>query len=132
VESIRSFLAKIKGDVEVVLGDVLVATVVILVGFGSFGLGRLSAAYEDKPEALFFAQFRAISVAATAEDEGTTDSHEAAKSGSFVASRNGSKYHFPWCSGAQSIKPENAVWFESEEAARAAGYAPAANCKGLK
>lgn len=49
-----------------------------------------------------------------------------------VGSRTGSKYHYPWCSGAQRINPANLVTFPSIEEARAAGYTPASNCKGLR
>jgi len=56
----------------------------------------------------------------------------AANLGSIVASKNGAKYYFTWCSGATRIKEENKVWFESETEAKNAGYAPASNCKGLK
>lgn len=49
----------------------------------------------------------------------------------YVGSKNSTKYHLPWCSGAARIAEENKVWFESKEAAAAAGYTPAANCKGL-
>ena len=45
-----------------------------------------------------------------------------------VASKNGSKYHFLWCSGAKQIKEENKIYFNSEEEAVAAGYTLAANC----
>jgi hypothetical protein len=48
-----------------------------------------------------------------------------------VASKSGTKYHFPWCSGAKRILPENKITFPSPKEARAAGYSPAANCKGL-
>lgn len=51
--------------------------------------------------------------------------------GQFVASKNGTKYYFPWCGTVKNIKEENKVWFASREAAEAAGYQPAANCKGL-
>ncbi|MBP6924602.1 MAG: hypothetical protein KBB78_03465 [Candidatus Pacebacteria bacterium] len=49
-----------------------------------------------------------------------------------VASKSGTKYHLPTCSGAKSIKPENLISFASVAAAEAAGYTPAANCKGLQ
>jgi methylphosphotriester-DNA--protein-cysteine methyltransferase len=49
-----------------------------------------------------------------------------------VASKNGAKYHYLWCSGAQSIKEENKIFFNSIEEAQKAGYTPASNCKGLK
>ncbi|HED38129.1 MAG TPA: hypothetical protein ENI76_07790 [Ignavibacteria bacterium] len=50
----------------------------------------------------------------------------------YVGSINGSKYHYPWCSGAQRIKESNKIQFSSKEEAIKAGYTPAANCKGLK
>jgi len=53
-------------------------------------------------------------------------------SGEVVASKNGTKYYFPWCGSASRIKAENIVKFVSAETARAAGYTPASNCKGLK
>jgi hypothetical protein len=49
-----------------------------------------------------------------------------------VGSKNSDKYHFPWCSGARRIKPENIVSFSSYEEARNAGYTPASNCDGLQ
>jgi methylphosphotriester-DNA--protein-cysteine methyltransferase len=57
---------------------------------------------------------------------------EKASGGRIVASKTGAKYHLPWCSGAQTMKEENKIWFDSPEEARAAGYTPAANCKGLE
>ena len=45
-----------------------------------------------------------------------------------VASSGGTKYHRLDCSGANSINEANKIYFDSVELARAAGYAPAANC----
>jgi len=42
--------------------------------------------------------------------------------GIIVASKSGTKYHWPWCSWAKKIKPENQVWFNSEAEAQKAGY----------
>lgn len=49
----------------------------------------------------------------------------------YVASKTGSKYYLSDCAGAKRIKYENKVWFATKELAAAAGYQPAANCKGL-
>jgi hypothetical protein len=49
-----------------------------------------------------------------------------------VGSKNGTKYHYPWCSGAKQIAEKNLITFNSIEEARAKGYTPASNCKGLK
>ncbi|TSC62722.1 MAG: hypothetical protein G01um101448_259 [Parcubacteria group bacterium Gr01-1014_48] len=51
--------------------------------------------------------------------------------GQYVASKKGTKYHFPWCGGAARISEENKIWFNSKEEAEKAGYTPAGNCKGL-
>ncbi len=55
----------------------------------------------------------------------------APKEGKYVASKSGTKYYLPSCSGVKRIKEENKVWFASVEDAQAAGLSPAANCPGL-
>ena len=111
---------KIKNGVEDVLSEWGIIAIVFLVGLASFGLGRLSAIDGAKPavtvrEAQASAAARAMSVG-----------------GLVVASRAGHAYYFPWCGGASAIKEGNKVWFKNEKTARAAGYTPAKNCKGLK
>ena len=121
--------------------EVYMAIVLILVGAASFGLGRLSALEESKPPVRILGSNAAVAVSGTAgaaeETAVIKESEEAglpdlAPGGKYVASKNGSKYHFPWCSGAKRIAENNKVWFNSTEEARAAGYEPAANCKGLE
>lgn len=51
--------------------------------------------------------------------------------GTYVASKSGTKYYLPSCGSSKRIKEENRVWFKTKEEAEAAGYAPAANCPGL-
>ena len=92
---------------------------VFLVALASFGLGRLSALEEVRPP---------VSII-----QAPTESNQRAMAlgGLFVAARSGTVYYYPWCTGVSKINPANKVWFESEAAARRAGYAPAKNCKGL-
>ena len=52
--------------------------------------------------------------------------------GTVIGSKTGKKYYFPWCATAKRIKPENQVTFASADAAKAAGYTPGGNCKGLQ
>ena len=101
--------------------DFFIAILIILVAFASFGLGRLSKIKTAR------VPLKIEQMAAVGEAIGETKSV-----GMYVASKNGTKYHFPWCSGAKSISEVNKIWFNSVEEARASGYAPAANCKGLK
>ena len=52
-------------------------------------------------------------------------------SGTYMASKNGTKYYLPTCGSAKRIKPENRIWFATKADAEAAGYGPAANCPGI-
>ncbi|MEM9336333.1 MAG: Ada metal-binding domain-containing protein [Patescibacteria group bacterium] len=95
---------------------VFYSLLVLLVGVTSFGLGKLSERQILPPE-----QSAAVTLT-EAEDKAEIY---------YVASQKGSKYHLPWCPGAQQMSEENKVFFESETAAKAAGYEPASNCAGL-
>jgi hypothetical protein len=56
---------------------------------------------------------------------------ETGAAGEVVASKNGTKYYAPNCSGAARISEANKVWFVSAAAAENAGYSAASNCPGL-
>lgn len=49
--------------------------------------------------------------------------------GAYVGSIDSDKYHNPGCRWAKKILPENEIWFESKEAAQAAGYLPCGTCQ---
>lgn len=109
--------------------DYFILILIILVAFASFGLGRLSTIKKQEDMPIVFE--RSLPAAALGAQNTLSETPQT-QSGSLVASKNGTKYHFPWCSGAQRIKKENEIWFDSSESARKAGYTPAANCKGLQ
>lgn len=48
-----------------------------------------------------------------------------------AASKNGTRYYYPWCGGISRIKEANKIWFSSAGAAEAAGYTLASGCEGL-
>ena len=119
-----------------------VPIVIVLVAIIAFSLGRISGLQEGRePVRVVDSTIPTSSpnpspklgeggsaTSDTGEVKGaTTDS-----SGQVVASKNGTKYHYPWCAGAKQISEKNKITFDSIEAARAAGYTPASNCKGLK
>lgn len=124
------------------LGTVLV---VFLVGISSFLTGRLSIDGEIAP--VFGVHEEATVGISNTAGEGYAPTQIAPSStkdvigkeipkdsptpGGYVASKNGDKYHLPWCAGALRIKEENKVWFKTKEEAEAAGYRPASNCKGI-
>jgi hypothetical protein len=127
--NIHRFLQKSK---QMASGDFYIVSIIILVGFAGFGLGRLSIIEESRePVRIEYPQHLSATVL-NSQDSAVSNEVRSAGEGLLVASKNGSKYHFPWCSGGKSISEKNKIWFDSVEDARKAGYTPAANCKGLK
>jgi hypothetical protein len=111
------------------------SAVIILASLLSFGLGRLSvvpnvelssvSGVTQQSSALISQNLPQI-----AQDMATTSTTTEAEI-LYVGSKNSNKYHLPWCSGAQRIAEANKVYFKSKAEAEAAGYTPAANCKGI-
>src|SRR3989338_3692479 len=112
---VSEFAARSKLVLQKIPRDVLIVAILFFSSSASFGLGILAGRDIGQGSGPAAAAVPAAIPAG----------------GQVVASKSGSKYHLPWCSGAQAIKEENKVWFASREAAEAAGYEPAANCKGL-
>lgn len=98
------------------------ALLIVLVAAAAFGLGRLSNELEQKEHT---AQTLTVSKATSTQETAANIAS------GVVGSVNGTKYHLPWCPGAQQMNPENKRWFETKTAAEAAGYTAAENCKGL-
>jgi len=103
--------------------DVFIILLILLVGFGGFGLGRLSKIEQYKVPINIQ---ESLIITNETDDQVNFDPNN-----QYVASVKGSKYHFPWCSGAQRINEENKIWFPTKESAEQAGFTPAKNCKGL-
>ncbi|MFA7309288.1 MAG: Ada metal-binding domain-containing protein [Candidatus Paceibacterota bacterium] len=118
-ETIQELSAKCKLYIEQSIGEWGVFGLVLLAALGSFGLGRLSILETARPMVTI------TETAAAALPPGIPIG------GEFVASRTGSVYYYPWCSGVAKIAVTNQRWFRSEKEAQAAGYRPAKNCKGL-
>ena len=122
--------------------EVVTIAIIVLVGLASFGLGRLSALETLREPVHITGAVGAVRhplfdiSGQTAEESLSSNSplptSNLQPGGKIIGSKNGTKYHFPWCAGAQRIKEENKRWFDSVAAARASGYSPAANCKGLE
>lgn len=84
----------------------------ILVFFIAFGMGRLSVLTKN---------IESIEIEDRGEVVEKIEEINQEK-GIFVGSRNSDKYHFPDCSWAEKIKPENQIWFKSEQDAESHGY----------
>ncbi len=137
-------IKKVKDKIKPIENELFIVLVIILVALISFGLGRISKIRENKtpitidPSTSLRADPSASFDSTQDKPLGAENLIDAAGEGTptnseklYVASKNGTKYHYPWCSGAQTIKEENKIWFSSKEEAEKSGYSPAANCKGL-
>lgn len=116
------WLKKNQADIVLFFGFVFVAVI-------SFGIGYLSAPGNQKSPLVIEEpeSFQASIGEAIQDEEGSMQKQQnQAQSGSekgiIVASKNGTKYHWPWCSFAKNIKESNQVWFNSEKEAREAGF----------
>lgn len=111
--------------------DLFIVILIFLVGLSSFGLGKISSLEKRKvPISILNAQ---ESIYVSVSESIQIDKKEnTTEKGIVVASKSGTKYYYPWCSGVVRIKEENKVWFNSIEEARSRGLTPASGCIGLK
>jgi hypothetical protein len=115
------------------IDSLLLPGIVILVGLGAFGLGRLSApSHEPVALKIIYPEAQAAAAVQAAPPSSVKAVGEPGGGGGlYVASKSGTKYYLTSCSGASRIKEENRVYFDSAAQAAAAGYGPAANCPGI-
>ena len=127
--SIHPILEKIKAlTLKVGFEGFVMILIIILVGLAGFGLGRLSTAGEINPVII---QTEASSDSPSPISNSAPQALAGAEnstSGNIVASKNGTKYYFSWCSGVGRIQDQNKVYFGTEQEAVDAGYSKASNC----
>jgi hypothetical protein len=112
--------------------EYLLTILIIAVSFTSFWLGRLSMSAAS-PYGQSLSEIAASAAVSASVESNATSSAKTGESpeGGYVASKNGTKYHLPWCSGAKQISEQNKIFFATKEEAETAGYTPASNCKGI-
>lgn len=142
--SIEDFGKKIKAFTDILsTRDVVVLAVLLSSSFSSFALGRMSVLVE-KTNSIGFATSTTYSKPLSdpkigfaglnfnTEMQNTSGEVKGASTSTdktLVASKNGKKYYFLWCSGANRISKQNAVYFKTKTEAENAGYTLAASCK---
>lgn len=128
MEKIKQFLESDGGK------NILIVLIVILVGLGSFELGRLSKENSSsgiKIEYLSQDGSQGANVVSATEFEKTqTVQTQTSNSGkNFFASSRGSKYYPVNCSAGKTIVQENRVYFANREDAEKAGYELSNSCR---
>ena len=120
--------------------DMMTVAIVILVGLGSFGLGRLSK--NNNPENVgvkieYPAQeanvLDAMADYAEKGDNGAVKIKNGSKpdlvNNNFFASKKGKKYYSIGCFAGKTIKEENKIYFSTEKDAQSSGYSKSTSCK---
>ena len=130
-----------RGEGRELVRKLFLSLVILLTSVLSFGLGRLTGGGAGLPaqagEPVRIEYDPLLSAAAVSQTAAAPTRTSAAVSqtaavplpaGSVIASKSGSKYHYPSCPGAKQIKEANKITFASAQAAESAGYTLAANC----
>jgi hypothetical protein len=106
--------------------DILVIIIIILVGLGSFELGRLSKSTTTPGIKIEYGGQEANIIGSL--EENLVDTQKST-SGNFFASSRGSKYYSISCSAGKTIKEENRIYFATSTEAEGAGYELSSSCK---
>lgn len=113
--------------------DVLYTAIFALSCLGSFGLGVLTARDMGQGSAFTITEVPLEEYAAkrASAPVGVTVAPETlpGRGGEVVASKNGTRYYYPWCGGAARLSATTRISFASASAAEAAGYTLAAGCE---
>lgn len=134
--SIHNISDKIKGLDHYTQLTIIHICVLVFVGLGAFGLGRLSAGSNTtvEPVRILDANVGSSSVGLgnitnNLSTINTRASNTSVSVGAYIASKNGKLYYTVDCSGAKRIKKENQVWFMTESDAQKSGFTRSTACK---
>lgn len=142
IESITNTMQKIKHFLESEKGkNLLIIFIVILVGLGSFGLGRLSKSQENRKLEILYENLPQNTSVTTSNplnlSQNSPNSLNKANNSSnventlkrgYVASKIGSKYYPIDCPAGDKLKESNKIYFSTEKEAIEAGYTKSSSC----
>ncbi len=119
MEKIKSFIESNTGK------DILTVLIIIMVGLGSFGLGRLSKNPPKEPLKVIY-EGEELNIPKPVSNVVETTKNS---SGGYFGSKQGTKYYPLGCSAGKTIKQENRVYFDTAEDAEKTGYSLSTSCK---
>lgn len=123
MEKIKQFLESEKGK------DILIIIIIILVGLGSFELGRLSKNSSSGLKIEYPSQESNILESINQNQTKLAQNSTKSTSGNFFASNRGTKYYSLGCSAGKTIKEENRIYFATSTQAESAGYQLSSACR---
>ena len=116
--------------------DILVIVIIILVGLGSFELGRLSKNNTSSGIKIEYPSQEANTIGSLDQNGvnlpsnlNTPQNYQKSTSENFFASSRGTKYYSISCSAGKTIKQENRIYFATSTEAEKAGYVLSSACR---
>ena len=105
-----------------------------LIGVGGalYLVGRIDAsesAHQTSIEVVYPEEMAVKQRTSSSEEPSLEQGLSSSNTEALVASRNGTRYYTPGCSGIGRIKDENRVYFDTPEQAEAAGLSLAQSCQ---
>ena len=131
IEKIKLFLESEKGK------DLLTVLILVLVGLGSFGIGRMSTGGDKEGLKIDYKAIEDNIVVSGVNNTANVNTSIAqgsmetilSKSGNYFASSRGTKYYSVSCSAGKTIKTENRIYFVTREEVEKAGYELSSSCR---
>lgn len=127
-----------KARMDQIPGHAITVAILVLSSTASFGLGILAGKDMEQmgvDEELWIEDREVVPKGATTKTSPLPAAAIKALPGvpgvGFVASKSGTKYYLPTCSGVARIKEANRVWYATKEEAEAVGLTPSSACPGL-
>jgi hypothetical protein len=125
---INNFLNKIKSKYNIDNEMILYIFIIIIVGFASFFLGRISIESKREENSIIF--INQDKITDNIQANALKSEFEGKKAiGNFVASKNGKLYYPVSCKLSNRLAEKNKVYFDTKEEAEGAGFTFATNCK---
>lgn len=127
-------LSKIVNFIKSQQYSIFLGVCILLISAISYNIGRINA-LQKTPLKISTEEANQANIFKSAAQESKTPKTTATKTLPtdlrVVVSKKSTtkKYHYVWCSGAQRIKEENRLWFNSAQEAESAGYTLAGNCQ---
>lgn len=107
--------------------DIFILILIVTASITSFCLGILYEQEKNVPE-IIFSQSLAPLIQITPQSAQIAVAQAVKSNGRIMASKNGKRYYFSWCTGAEKIAVKNRIYFTTEAEAQSRGLTIAKGC----
>jgi len=125
---VRRFVENINRFESVVSrGDIFVVLLIVTMSVSAFCLGILHEREKHVPAITFTNSLTALTPI-TPQSAQMAVAQTVKTNGRIMASKNGKRYYFSWCTGAEKIAVKNRIYFTTEAEAQSRGLTIAKGC----